>query len=214
LGFFDGPGLSSTQRTQIATLARETKVLQNLIVMNWGDTEIAERAFRVTDDNYNVPLVKVIIHKVTTVGSFAFDACQSLTTAIFPDVTTVNDHAFLSDRALRTLFIPMAVTINSNAFYNDAITELSCPFLRTIDPGGFRNTQLATISFPSLTHVNTLAFYECRYLVSAYLPVCINIGDNAFGNCTALRTITFPQSTATVDPKAFNGCSNLQIRNP
>jgi hypothetical protein len=85
LGFFDGGGLTADQLTAISSLVKGAKILQNIIVMNWGNTEIAESAFCGTGTGTAFgSLVQVIIHKAIDIKSSAFRECRALQSALFP----------------------------------------------------------------------------------------------------------------------------------
>ncbi|MDR1208080.1 MAG: leucine-rich repeat domain-containing protein [Holosporales bacterium] len=189
LGFFDGGAISGTNRSHISTLARNTKVLQNLFIMNWGASEIGYNAF-----NDAKSLVNVIINKSTTFGNYAFFVCESLKTASFADIQTIGSYAFALCQSLTALSLPLAKTINGSAFDGCiSLKTISCPILETIF---------------------WWVFSGCNSLVEAYFPAVTSIGEGAFSNCTSLQKITYAKD-AEVHDNAFPGClSTLQKLNP
>lgn len=178
--FFDSPsGLTDGQRTQISTLARNTKKLQNLIVMNWGNPDIAANAFLSTS------LVQVVINKATTIQTNAFYSCSALLAASFLDATGVGDKAFYYCRALHATSFTAVQTIGSWAFE-------SCKALQII-------------SFLAAKTIHTGAFYNCTALLTAYLPIAKTIGDQVFNTCIKLQTVSYP-SNAALGTAVFNAC--------
>ena len=69
---------------------------------------------------------------------------------------------------------------------------------------------LTAISIPStVTAIGTDAFYNSG-LVSVTLPsVLASLGNQAFGECTALTAIDIPQSVSTIGESCFLSCSQL-----
>ena len=79
-------------------------------------------SFNYGDNSYYVPssLKTVIITGGTSIGSYAFEDCSSLTSIVITDsVTTIGDEAFLRCSSLASIVIPDSVTgIGSCAFYD------------------------------------------------------------------------------------------------
>ena len=110
---------------------------------------------------------------VTTVGSYAFDSCTSLTRVTIPNsVTTIGDWTFYHCTSLTRVTIPNSVTtIGDEAFYN-------C-------------TSLTSVTIPnSVTTIGSYAFSNCTSLTNITIPnSVITIGTYAFGSCTSLAII-------------------------
>ena len=83
-------------------------------------------------------ILKVYNSTVTSIGSSAFYACYSLTTASFPCATSIGSEAFYWCTSLTTVLFPNATSIGSYAFYN-------C-------------LSLTTASFPNVTSIGASAF--------------------------------------------------------
>jgi hypothetical protein len=191
LGFFDGGAISGTHRSQISTLARNTKVLQNLFIMNWGTSEIGYNAFN------GASLVNVIINKATTSGNYAFFNCISLKTVALFDYTYISYNAFA---------------------LCESLTTVSFPAVATIGPWGFEGcialTTIPATSFPVATSIRDRTFSGCTSLTEASFPAVITIESLAFTNCTSLQKIMYAKDADVADD-AFSGCSStLQILNP
>ena len=55
------------------------------------------------------------------------------------------------------------------------------------------------------------AFYECEALKSIKLPLGLEkIGDGAFGGCSSLKKVTIPASVTHIGKCAFANCTNIQ----
>ena len=95
----------------------------------------------------------VIPDGVTSIGSYAFYICRSLTSITIPDgVTSIGDGAFCYCRSLTSITIPDSVTsIGDGAFYN-------C-------------TSLTSITLPEgVTSIGSSAFSGCSSLESITIP--------------------------------------------
>ena len=135
----------------------------------------------------------VIPDSVTTIGSYAFCECTSLTSVTIPNsVTTIGDWAFAYCNSLTSITIPNSVTaIGERAF------------------GSCTNLTSITI-LNSVTIIGINAFAGCTSLTSVTIPSSvITIGGAAFYNCTSLTSIVIPDSVTTIGERAFSGCKSL-----
>ena len=88
---------------------------------------------------------------VTSIGTYAFNECSSLTEITIPDsVTSIGKYAFYYCRSLTSINIPDGVTsIGAHAFdYCSKLTEITIP--------------------DSVTEIGNRAFYNCTSLTSVY----------------------------------------------
>jgi hypothetical protein len=176
LGLFDSPGLSSTQRTQISKLVKDSKKLQKLIAMNWGDSTTATSAFEC--ENISTPFEYVMIGDITTLGNRTFRQCYDLTTALFPSVQILKNMAFADCRSLTTVYFPEVTTIGD--MDDDWGVFCDC-----------RN--LITALFPKAITIGQRAFQLCAKLQTISYRSDATIGTDAFKNCpSTLQRILMP----------------------
>ena len=150
-----------------------------------------------SDNSTYVPasLKTVIITGGTSIGSYAFEGCVSLTSINIPDsVTSIRDYAFSDCTSLTSITIPAGVTsIGSYAFYG-------C-------------TSLTSIEIPdSVTSIGSSAFYRCSSLTSITFgdnSQLTSIGVQAFRSCDSLTSITIPDSVTSIGFAAFSSCKSL-----
>ena len=81
---------------------------------------------------------------------------------------------------------------------------------------GLANSDLTNVTIPSeieglpVTIVGASAFYNCTALASVSIPDTVTtIGANAFDNCTALTSVSIPDSVSSICSHAFANCTNL-----
>lgn len=102
--------------------------------------------------------------------------------------------------------------------YGITCRELVTPrFLREISSVSFANVKgLESVIIESAELIGDQAFAQCSDLKSIKLPGnLIDIGDYAFLNCTELADIALPDSLETLSDGAFYGCTSLRdIRIP
>ena len=116
---------------------------------------------------------------VTSIGSSAFEDCDSLTSVTFGEnsqLTSIGDFAFYSCNSLTSITIPDSVTsIDDGAFcYCDSLTSIMFG----------ENSQL--------TSIGRDAFDSCDSLTSITIPDSVtSIGSYAFAYCSDLKTVYY-----------------------
>ena len=134
-----------------------------------------------------------ILDTVTSIGSYAFSGCSSLTSIEIPSkVTSIGLYAFYGCSSLTSIEIPSGVTsIGDSAFR-------SC-------------SSLTSIEIPSeVTIIGDFAFSDCSSLTSIEIPSEVtSIGLYAFEGCSSLTSISLPSKVTSIGDSAFEGCSKL-----
>ena len=134
-----------------------------------------------------------INYSVTSIGSFAFRFCSSLTSVTIPNsVTSIGEQAFSFCSSLTSINIPNSVnSIGDYAFaYCSSLTSVNIP--------------------NSVTSIGREAFYYCTSLESINLSDNItSIGRNCFDSCINLTTVNIPTSLSVIDTSLFRYCTSL-----
>ena len=142
-------------------------------------------------------------YSVTSIGDGAFDCCYSLTSITIPhSVTSIGRYAFAGCSALTSIVVESGNTTYDSRENCNAIIETAT------------NTLIAgcqsTIIPNSVTNIGELAFGGCSALTSIILPNSVtSIGRYAFYGCSALTSITIPNSVKTIGKYAFFGVQNI-----
>ena len=165
---------------------------------------------------------------VTSISSYAFYNCSSMTSVTIPDnVMSIGEYAFSWCHGLTSITIPGSVTsIGGGAFYGcsgltsvtigSGVTSISyhafsdCSSLTSIKVEGenviydSRNSCNAIIE----TATNTL-MVGCK---GSIIPNNVNsIGSYAFEYCSGLTDITIPEGVTSISSYAFRACTNLAV---
>ena len=154
--------------------------------------------------------------KITSIGTYAFDGCTSLTSITIPEtVTSIINNAFQNCTSLTSITIPEGVTkIDSYVFSGcTSLTSITIPeTVTSIGMYAFQNcTSLTSITIPEgVTKIDSYAFNGCTSLTSITIPETVtSIGTYAFSSCKSLTSITIPESVTKIDSYAFKSCSSL-----
>lgn len=145
------------------------------------------------NNGLNFKIKQVIIGDgVTSIGPYAFNNCQFLTSITIGNSVKSIGYAAFIDTSLSSITIPNSVTDITGAFYN-------C-------------SNLTSISIPnSVTSVGNYAFHGCAKLEFITIPNSVkSIGNNAFRYCYGLTSVTIPDSVTSIESYAFCDCINLK----
>ena len=154
-------------------------------------------------------------YKVAEIGRQAFSGNTVLRNIKLPStVETINDSAFLNCPGLLTVQLSEGTkSINSNAFQ-------SCTALKTInlpqsltDIGVYAFSEcesLENITIPSGVKDLSSAFSHCKNLKSVVIEGARTIANYTFWQCSALTTVTFPNTLEEIGESAFEDCTNLK----
>ena len=173
-------------------------------------------------------------YSVTSIGSYAFSWCSSLTSiTISEGVTSIGNDAFQYCSSLTSITIPKSVTnIGEGAFYycnslaavyiSDIAAWCSIEFSNSsANPlcyahNLYLNGELVTkLTIPEgVTNIGNRTFYGCSSLTDITIPEGVtSIGQEAFYECSSLTDITIPEGVTSIGNTAFSWCSSLTTIN-
>ncbi len=158
----------------------------------------------------------VIPNSVTTIGTFAFRGCSSLTSATIPNnVTEIGDGIFSDCTALASVSLPENLTkISVGMFYGcKNLASIIIPEgVISIGRNAFYGcSSLTSLTIPEgVTSIEDLTFFGCSSLTSLTIPEGVtSIGSSAFRDCSSLTFLTIPEGVTIISGAAFKGCSSL-----
>ncbi|MBE0654676.1 MAG: leucine-rich repeat protein, partial [Bacteroidales bacterium] len=193
--------------------------LTSVVIHSTGETIIGEYAFA-----GNPAITSVIIgpSRGISIGRGAFVSSSALKTLKMASssVTSIGEDCF-QNSAIDTLVMPSSLTsIGTNAFGN-CISLKSLTFLPSsgVSIGHYAfgsSTGLKTVKMasPSVTSIGEACFVGSAIDTLVMPSSLTSIGNNAFRNCSNLKSLTFlPSSGVSIGEYAFGDCSNLAFLN-
>lgn len=154
---------------------------------------------------------------VENIEQGVFEGCTGLTNVYIQDgVTSIDNSAFQRCRSIKTISIPESMGfIDRWAFDYGCYIDTLIWNSPNISPSVLRNYYDHSIKFVSfgnkVVQIGDNAFSNCSTLDSVVISEGVKaIGERAFSQCWALKSITIPQSVTTIGNEAFSGCSGLK----
>lgn len=148
---------------------------------------------------------------IETIGTKAFDGCNSLTLVNLPNATSIGDNAFYGCSELKSVEFQNAKSIGSSAFSDTASLELtsdSFPSVENVLTGAFNASGITSIELPKAITIGPRSFQFCEQLESAYFPSAETIDAFVFSNCRSLKTLDIHNVTF-IGEQTFRGCKAL-----
>ena len=150
-------------------------------------------------------------YNVTSIGSYAFYDCSSLTSVtIGESVTSIGNNAFDYCSSLSSITIPNSVTsIGDYAFRG--CSSLTSPVYNAHCFAYMPTSYSSAYTIPEgIEQIAGGAFSDCSSLTSVTIGESVtSIGNYAFSGCSSLTSITIPESVTSIGNSAFSGCSSL-----
>ena len=172
----------------------------------WSTGIINSGAFK------NNKYIQSIETNATSIGSYAFAYCYSLSYISLPVCTYIWGEAFFVCSSLSQVSLPVCSYIDIGAFgYCSSLTSINLPMCSYIGSSAFVYcSSLSQISLPMCSYIAAYAFDNCTSLSQVSLPVCSYIGSSAFAYCSSLSQISLPVCEV-IKEAAFLGCTSLSI---
>ena len=207
----------------------------NIISVNFEEeskcSEIGARAF-----SYSSSFTSITIpSSVTSIGSYAFSSCTSLSTVAFAEnsqLESMGEYVFSYCSSLTSIIIPENVTSIGNRAFDECtgLTEINFNATNMSDlssnnyvfyNAGEAGTGIVVNIGANVTRIPAYLFCPYGY-DSNYSPnvvtvnfeegsQCTEIGDYAFFYLSNLTSITIPENVTNLGNNAFSNCSSLTI---
>ncbi|MDE5797489.1 MAG: leucine-rich repeat protein, partial [Treponemataceae bacterium] len=149
---------------------------------------------------------------VTSIGSYAFEDCTSLTSVTIPaSVTKIEGCAFDGCTTLDIVYYGGTLA-QWCAMDNDSSLMWNAKSVILTGENNMDLKQAETLEIPDcVTSIGNYAFQGCTSLMSVNIPDSVtNIRWNAFEDCTSLTSVTIGSGVRSIGWPAFEGCTSLE----
>ena len=157
---------------------------------------------------------------VTSVGSYTFYECYSLSSINIPEgVRSIGSNAFNYCSSLSSINILESVTSIGNYTFQNcySLSSINIPEgVRSIGTYAFNYcSSLSSINIPKgVTSVGSYTFQNCSSISSINIPESVtSIGNYAFNYCSSLSSINIPESVTSIGNYTFQKCSSISSIN-
>ena len=155
----------------------------------------------------------VIGNDVTSIGTYAFYGCDSLTgmtSASGETIAVTTGAPQAKDGSAQSKL----TKIGAYAFGGcSSLTAISIPdSVTSIAEGTFKDcSSLTSVALPdTVTTIGTAAFDSCSSLTAISIPESVTtIAEGTFKDCSSLTSVAIPEGVKTIGNAAFEGCDSL-----
>lgn len=196
-----------------------------------GEAEIGGGGDDVARSIVNKTITAYSDNEITTVGAYAFNGCNKMTSVNLQNATYVDQHAFDGCSALTDVNLPNAKTVGGSAFQSctsltkldlpkatvlnnylvsgcSSLTELNMPNAESGKGFAIAGSKIEHLNLPEFTSPGSSVFRAATSLRTVDMPKLNKLEQFLFMGDTALETVTFPK-VASVAGQAMESCSAL-----
>lgn len=154
-------------------------------------------------------MTSVNLQNATYVGQYAFNGCSALTDVNLPNAKTVGGNAFQNCTSLTKLDLPKATELNNYLVSGcSSLVELNIPNATSGKGFAIAGSKIEHLYLPKFTNPGSSVFRGATYLRTVDMPLLNNVQQYLFMGCSALENVTFPK-VAYVAEQAMESCSAL-----
>ena len=147
---------------------------------------------------------------IMTFGDYAFQNLNNTTLPIFPNLETIGEHAFTGS-TLKSFYLPKTLKYIGNGAFNEC---RKVTYIEMEDIGSWLNVEIVGGRF-SMPWCYTTGFYmNNEKVLDLVIPEGVKeIKDYAFLYCSAIESITIPESVEKIGTAAFADVLKLKTLN-
>lgn len=172
---------------------------------------------------------------ISSIPQGAFAESIKLSRVSIPlSVTSIADYSFIYSYSLQNIYLPSSVssignntfnncyslvevvhdltTAGSNSFRDSPNVKTTTNSITTYGDSAFNSTAIDSIVIAAgVTNAKTYTFYGCQKVININIPAgYLAIGDELFGHCRGVETLTVPASVTSIAAGAFDSMTGMK----
>lgn len=196
---------------KLGTVALTKDTFTNLVHITNFETHTSTISALAEISKMLIGLENFTAPELTTVPGNAFINNTTIKTVNLAKVTELKYSAFEKCTSLTTVTTPLCKIVGNNCFLKCPLNSFTAENCTSVGNSAFEGSQITSYELSSLcNHFGTSAFKDCTKLTIAKIYSVTVISESAFSNCSSITSIDNLENVTEIGNYAFNNTTALK----